>query len=159
MMKKIIHQEFLVDFRFRVSGSEPEIQNPKFRASCVGAAPRQLSCPSGASGAVVIKNRPLSADGFQKKKGIHLRPRGGGLVDAAGFRVQGAGCRVQGSGSRPADHNPPCPCAEPEPNSRSCICSGKAHRPLCKNNYSTDICSGSEAGSYLRRIDFCITQL
>ena len=27
------------------------------------------------------------------------------------------------------------------------------------NNYFTDMCSGSEAGSYLRRIDFCITQL
>ena len=28
-----------------------------------------------------------------------------------------------------------------------------------KNNYFTEMCSGSEAGSYLRRIDFCITQL
>jgi len=27
------------------------------------------------------------------------------------------------------------------------------------NNYFTEICSGSEAGSYLRLIDFCITQL
>ena len=28
-----------------------------------------------------------------------------------------------------------------------------------KNNYFTEICSGSETGSYLRLIDFCITQL
>jgi len=28
-----------------------------------------------------------------------------------------------------------------------------------KNNCFTEICSGSEAGSYLRRTDFCITQL
>jgi len=28
-----------------------------------------------------------------------------------------------------------------------------------KNNYFTEMCSGSEAGSYLRRIDSCITQL
>jgi len=28
-----------------------------------------------------------------------------------------------------------------------------------KNNCFTDMCSGSEAGSYLRLIDFCITQL
>jgi len=26
-------------------------------------------------------------------------------------------------------------------------------------NYFTEMCSGSEAGSYLRPIDFCITQL
>ena len=26
-------------------------------------------------------------------------------------------------------------------------------------NYSTEMCSGSEAGSYLRPIDVCITQL
>jgi len=28
-----------------------------------------------------------------------------------------------------------------------------------KNNYFTEMCSGFEAGSYLRTIDFCITQL
>ena len=28
-----------------------------------------------------------------------------------------------------------------------------------RNNYFTERCSGSEAGSYLRLIDFCITQL
>jgi len=28
-----------------------------------------------------------------------------------------------------------------------------------ENNYSTEMCSSSEAGSYLRLIDFCITQL
>ena len=27
-----------------------------------------------------------------------------------------------------------------------------------ENNYFTEMCSGSEAGSYLRLIDFCITQ-
>jgi len=29
----------------------------------------------------------------------------------------------------------------------------------CENNYFTEKCSGSEAGSYLRLIDVCITQL
>ena len=29
----------------------------------------------------------------------------------------------------------------------------------CKNNYLTEMCSGSGAGSYLRLMDFCITQL
>jgi len=29
----------------------------------------------------------------------------------------------------------------------------------CKNNYFTQMCSGSEEGSYARRIDVCITQL
>ena len=28
-----------------------------------------------------------------------------------------------------------------------------------ENNYFTEMCSGSEAGSYLRLIDLCITQL
>ena len=28
-----------------------------------------------------------------------------------------------------------------------------------ENNYFTEMCSGSEAGSYLRLIDVCITQL
>jgi len=28
-----------------------------------------------------------------------------------------------------------------------------------KNNYFTEMCSGSKEGSYLRRIDLCITQL
>jgi len=28
-----------------------------------------------------------------------------------------------------------------------------------KNNYFTEMSSGSEAGSYLRLIDFCVTQL
>ena len=28
-----------------------------------------------------------------------------------------------------------------------------------ENNYSTEMCSGSEAGSYLSLTDFCITQL
>ena len=28
-----------------------------------------------------------------------------------------------------------------------------------ENNYFTEMCSGSEEGSYLRLIDFCITQL
>ena len=31
--------------------------------------------------------------------------------------------------------------------------------PQFENNYFTEMCSGSEAGSYLRLIDFCITQL
>ena len=29
--------------------------------------------------------------------------------------------------------------------------------PQPKSNYCTDMCSGSEEGSYLRRIDFCMT--
>jgi len=56
------------------------------------------------------------------------------------------------------------------------LCSGQDERPvehallqrdasvplqlhLCKNTHSTEMCSGSEAGSYLRLIDSCITQL
>ena len=43
----------------------------------------------------------------------------------------------------------------------------KARAPLCtdrwssqfENNYLTEMCSGSEPGSRLRLIDFCITQL
>ena len=34
-----------------------------------------------------------------------------------------------------------------------------AQPPQFKNNYFTEMCSGSEAGSYLRRVDSCITQL
>ena len=34
-----------------------------------------------------------------------------------------------------------------------------AKRSQFKNNYFTEVCSGSEAGSYVRRIDFCMTQL
>ena len=33
------------------------------------------------------------------------------------------------------------------------------YRSQCKNNHLTEMCGGSEAGSYLRRIDSCITQL
>ena len=35
----------------------------------------------------------------------------------------------------------------------------RKHSSQLKNNHSTEMCSGSEAGSYLRRIDSCITQL
>ena len=34
-----------------------------------------------------------------------------------------------------------------------------AHSSQFENNYFTEMCSGSEAGSYLRLIDFCITPL
>jgi len=33
------------------------------------------------------------------------------------------------------------------------------HSYQFKNNYFTEMCSGSEDGSYLRLIDFCMTQL
>jgi len=33
------------------------------------------------------------------------------------------------------------------------------HSSQFENNYFTEMCSGSEAGSYLRLIDLCITQL
>jgi len=33
------------------------------------------------------------------------------------------------------------------------------HSSQFKNYHSTEMCSGSEAGSYLRRVDYCITQL
>ena len=35
---------------------------------------------------------------------------------------------------------------------------GLADPPFQVNNYFTEMCSGSEAGSYLRLIDSCITQ-
>ena len=37
--------------------------------------------------------------------------------------------------------------------------SASARTRLLKNSYFTEMCSGSETGSYLRLIDFCITQL
>ena len=36
---------------------------------------------------------------------------------------------------------------------------GRVVRRGFENNYLTEMCSGSEAGSYLRRIDFWVTQL
>ena len=33
------------------------------------------------------------------------------------------------------------------------------HSSQSKNNHSTEMCSGSEAGPYLKRIDSCMTQL
>jgi len=39
------------------------------------------------------------------------------------------------------------------------VSSPKPYASGFKNNHSTEMCSGSEEGSYLRRIDFCITQL
>ena len=33
------------------------------------------------------------------------------------------------------------------------------HRKRFKNSYFAELCSGSAEGSYLRLIDFCITQL
>jgi len=47
------------------------------------------------------------------------------------------------------------------------MCSSAAHFPgdillwglVFKNNHFTEVCSGSEAGSYLRLVDSCITQL
>jgi len=44
-------------------------------------------------------------------------------------------------------------CDQPRDNLRPSV-----DTPL-KNNHFTERCSGSEAGSYLRRIDLCITQL
>jgi len=43
------------------------------------------------------------------------------------------------------------------PDLRPCRSSRVTHQ--FKNNQSTEMCSGSEAGSYLRLIDLCITQL
>ena len=53
----------------------------------------------------------------------------------SGFRVQGSGCRVQGSGCRVQGSG--------------CRVHGSGFRSLC---------GGTEAGSYLRLIDSCITQ-
>ena len=35
----------------------------------------------------------------------------------------------------------------------------EVERQRFENNYFTEMCSGSEVGSYLRPIDLCITQL
>ena len=43
--------------------------------------------------------------------------------------------------------------------SRSITCCSTVHETLGKNNHLTEMCSGSEAGSYSRRIDVCISQL
>ena len=61
-----------------------------------------------------------------------------GLMSGVGFRVQGSGFRIQGSGFR---------------------VQGSGFRVQgagCRAGFK---CSGSEAGSCLRPIDFCITQL
>ena len=34
-----------------------------------------------------------------------------------------------------------------------------AYTPNLKNNYFTEMCSGSEEGSYLMLVDLCIAQL
>ena len=44
------------------------------------------------------------------------------------------------------------------------MCGARARAPSTEHralstNHSTEMCSGSEAGSYLRLIDLCITQL
>ena len=43
--------------------------------------------------------------------------------------------------------------------SSGALCASPRTSPAFKNNYFTEMCSGSEAGSYLRRVDSCITQL
>ena len=73
-----------------------------------------------------------------------FRVQGSGFrVQGSGFSVQGSGFRVQGLGLSVEWHR------------------GAEHLDAehVQNNYFTEMCSGSEAGSYLRRIDFCITQL
>jgi len=46
--------------------------------------------------------------------------------------------------------------------STQCVNLWLVSQPDCvqfENNYFTEMCSGSEEGSYLRLIDLCITQL
>jgi len=66
----------------------------------------------------------------------HTRPGCSHLIQGAGFRVQGAGFRVQGAGFRVQG---------------SVGAHGHAHPPR--------LLSPDSEGSYLRLIDFCITQL
>ena len=40
----------------------------------------------------------------------------------------------------------------------ACTCT-RGYTSQCKSNCFTEMCSGSEAGSYLRLIDVCISQL
>jgi len=54
---------------------------------------------------------------------------------------------------------PVVPVAQPELPERVVPPALAAHSSQFKNNYFAEMCSGSDAGSYLRRIDFCITQL
>jgi len=42
---------------------------------------------------------------------------------------------------------------------RSTLIRSRHSLPEFKNNYLSEMCSGSETGSYLRLIDLCITQL
>ena len=78
-------------------------------------------------------------------------------VEGAGFRVQG--CRVQGAGFRASGEGgvPGAPRAAP-PRARKHPFEGSPapHTPALLEeeikHYSTEICSGSEAGSYLRLV-------
>jgi len=75
-------------------------------------------------------------------------------VEAFGFRVYGFGCfGLRGSGLPEVDSE------ERVAYFRDLEDDYRLLRGLFKNNYFTEMCSGSEAGSYLRLIDVCITQL
>ena len=73
---------------------------------------------------------------FRAQDSSGFRVRGSGFrVQGSEFRAQGSGLRVQGSGFRAQGP-------------------GFRVRFQFENDYFTEICSVSEAGSYLRLVDF-----
>ena len=73
-------------------------------------------------------------------------------VQGSGYRVQGSGCRIQGSGFEVQDLGF-------RVQSSGFRLQGSGFSSQFKNNYLTEICSGSAAGSYLKLIDFRLRKL
>jgi len=84
----------------------------------------------------------------------HLR-QGEGL----GCRVWGVGCRVSGVGRGRTSLRMPEAFASTAARSWCSACLFGGWGSQFKNNYFTEMCSGSEEGSYVRLIDLCTTQL
>ena len=107
---------------------------------------------------------------------VQVRVQGSGFrVQGSGFRFQGSGFRVQGSGFRVSISDAWGHLASGAEvvaaNAQEVVLRvGLRDRPgvlgleflpcsQFKNNHFTEMCCGTEAGSYLRPIDSCITQL
>ena len=107
----------------------------------------------------IQRSKRLSHGGF-RVSGFRLRVTGFGFrVSGFGFRVPGSGFRVSGFGFRGSGFRfQGLEVRIGESDAASTV----LHVPYSLDRVSgfgPEMCSGSEAGSYLRLIDFCITQL